>query len=74
LESYRVSNGLGRNILLGVTLFSKLHFVDSKDGVRRLRMKWKPHKFTYFATVNEVRELVRDLMMLLKDESERIDK
>jgi hypothetical protein len=51
-----------------VPILSKLHLVQSGDGEKRARLKWGNHrKFVYFATLDEIRELVRDLLLLLKD-------
>lgn len=49
-------------------IFKRAHFVDSVDGIRRIKLVWKPKKFTHFATIDEIKDTIRQLLVLLKEE------
>lgn len=49
-------------------ILKKIHPVPSGDGERRYRAVWGHRKFSYFFTTDELRELVKQLLDLLKGE------
>lgn len=52
-------------------IFRKLTPLTSGDGQRRVRVVWGGHKFSRFVTFDEIRELIRELLELIREENER---
>ena len=49
-------------------ILKKIHPVPSADGQKRYRAVWGHKKFSYFFTSEELKELVKTLLDLLKGE------
>ena|SRR5215469_3005885 len=48
--------------------FKSIQWVSSGDGERRARFVWRSKSYAAFVPAHQIRELVRDLILLLQSE------